>query len=137
MKISQGLLTNILNNGDSNPPNKYTNSYYAIENIININKKKLSKEILLKFDDIKKQFYSLFDVGVMVLERYYYRDNQKLNKYIVISINDDNIRDIKIIDIYIMLEKFFSKIYSLACLISDKYSFEDFIKNDDDKEYLI
>jgi len=126
MKLKLGLLSLILDN--SNTPNKYTRAFLNLKNVFELEEKenfKFDKELIKKFNNIKeknKNFQN--EIPLKIIEKYYILQNDQLDEYIFIRYNGNEIADLRIIDLYVLLEDFFQEIFSLACEIADFYNLE-------------
>ena len=110
---------------------KYSGGYNAIKSIIELeeleNNNKIPQSFFDKFKEIQILSANLNEklhgVPLIVIEQYFLRNSQNLNKYVYIDYNHLNIEFI-VIDLYVILERFFNEIYALAVRIADYYNLE-------------
>lgn len=118
---------------------KYTTCYNTLSSVIDLEKKeeqaKLPKEIFEKFNHLKELSNNLEPklkgIPLLIIEQYFLRNSNKLEKYLYINYKDIEVVDMKVSDLYIVLENFFYEIYNLAVEISDYYSLDVKLKSTD------
>lgn len=127
MKLKLNLLLNVLENPTSS--NKYSKSYLNLKNVMDLEKRGEYKfndtSVIDKFDKIEKSYLDFINkIPLNVVERYFNDNHENPNKHAYLEYNDNELSDIKIMEIYNKLELFFQDCFSLACLIADLYNFE-------------
>lgn len=126
MKLKQGLLYNILDNRDVK--DKYSKSFLSLKNVIDLEQKEnktFDKNIIKKYNNIKDKYDNfLNNIPLNVIETFFYRYSKDLNDYIYIEYHKNEVNDLKVIDIYIMLEDYFKQVFNLACEIANFYNLE-------------
>lgn len=143
-EIKSVLLSNILSS-QGVYHNKYSNAYNSLKSVMELElkekKEKLPKYIFEKYKEIQKLYSSphekLTGVSVLVLEQYFMRNSHDLSSYIFIDYNDKDYGDFKCIELYEILETFFSEVFLLATLVADYYTFEVKLKDGDDEDKQI
>lgn len=134
MKLKQGLLFQILD--CPNIPNKYTKSYLNLKNVFELEKSDnftFDDELIKKFSDITIEFNSFLNkIPLKVIETYFKTNAEKLDDYIYLEYKGNEVSDMKNIDLFMELEMFFDKLFSLACEIANFYNIEIKLKNNKD-----
>lgn len=128
------LLSKIVSQSEGVFQNKYSGAYNVISSIVYLEKKekesnqRLGEEIFKKFDEIENLSNNLNkdlkDVPLLIVEQYFLRNVATFEKFLVINYDERDIVDLKVYDLYLLLENFYKKIYMLAVEISDYYTFE-------------
>jgi len=111
--------------------NKYSIAYNNLSAVIelerNDNKDKLPDTLFKEFETIKQITNNLStetkDIPFLILEQYYFRNYRDLNREIYIEWKNVAF-EMKIKELFLLLEKFFNKIYMLAVKIADYYNLE-------------
>jgi len=144
MNLRLTLLGEIISNNGV-IQNKYSNAYNSLLAVIeleyNDEKDKLPQKLFDEFEEIKQITCNLSpetkDVPFIILEQYYFRNFNDLNREIYIEWRT-NAFEMKIKELFLLLEDFFHKIYMLAVKIADFYNLEFKLKknNKDDNLYL-
>ncbi len=133
MKLKQGLLYMILDN--PNIATKYSKAFLNLKNVIELEKKensKFDKSIIDSFNELSKKYNSFLNkVPLRVVETYFRKYAEDLEYYVYLEYEGNEVSDLKIIDIYIKLEDFFSECFELACKIADFYNLEIKLNKDD------
>ena len=134
-----GLLGLIIDN--INTSNKYSKAFINLKNVFELEENdnfEFTKVFKLKFESIKKKYYN-FDNGIplQVLEKYYFVNHEKLNKFIFIEFGGKELSDVKTIELYLRLENYFNEIFALACEIADFYNLEVKLKSNNKQEDFI
>lgn len=126
MKLKSSLLFMILDNHPS--PNKYSKAFTNISNVIELEESEeftFPQNIMKKFKEVEKKYNNFLQgIPLIVIERYYmdYRDDY--NKYVFLEYHDNELTDVRIIDLFTELEKYYNDIFNLACLIANYYNLE-------------
>ena len=113
---------------------KYTNSYNILKGIITLEEKekgktKLSSDYFNRFKELENSLTNL-DVRIKgfslrVVEEYFFRNRNKLDKYIYMNQGEiESNADLKVIDLFEVLENFFLTVYLMALEIGDMYALE-------------
>jgi len=111
--------------------NKYSVAYNNLSAVIelerNDSKDKLPDTLFEEFEAIKQITNNLSnetkDIPFLILEQYYFRNYRDLNREIYIEWKNVAF-EMKIKELFLLLEKFFNKIYMLAVKIADYYNLE-------------
>jgi len=111
--------------------NKYSMAYNNLSAVIelerNDNKDKLPDTLFKEFETIKQITNNLSNetknIPFLILEQYYFRNYRDLNREIYIEWKNVAF-EMKIKELFLLLEKFFNKIYMLAVKIADYYNLE-------------
>lgn len=127
MKLKLNLLLNVLENPTNS--NKYSKSFLNLKNVIDLEKRSEykfnDKSVDTKYNLLEKKYDNFInDIPLIVVERYFNDNHETPNKHAYLEYNDNELSDIKIMEIYNTLELFFQDCFSLACLIADLYNFE-------------
>ena len=130
------LLSNIIGITGVNPF-KYSTAFNSLNAVIELEKKetknKLPESIFKEFEDIKNRENNLNDdlkgIPLLILEQYFVRNSNNLDKYIYIQYNTIN-KELRVIELYLVLERYFEKMFILASKIADYYNLEIKIKTD-------
>lgn len=117
--------------------NKYSNSFNALKGIIELEGKetinKLPSLFFDEFKSIEKAINNLDvrlpDVPLLIVEQYFFRNAKNLSKFVYIEWGLVK-TDFKVIDLYLILETFFSRIYMLCIGIADYYNLDIKLKNE-------
>ena len=81
--------------------------------------------VIDKFNKIEQTYLKFINgIPLNVVERYFNDNHEHPNKHAYLEYNENELSDIKIMEIYNKLELFFQDCFSLACLIADLYNFE-------------
>lgn len=109
-------------------PFKYSKAYLNLKSVIELEEQdgyKLPNSLLEKFISIQSR-YKLFleEIPLSVIEKFYHKNLDDLNKHIYISYEDKEINEIRIVELFVKLEDYFNEIYSLASLIANFYNIE-------------
>ena len=123
---------------------KYSSNYNTLKAIIELEKKEKEQDMLPKsffdrFDDIKKMTTNLDPkikgFPMLIVQEYFIRNSANLDKYIYMTYGKDleSASELKVMELYEILEDFFFKIYLLAVQISDFYKLEIKLKKDNTK----
>ena len=146
-RLKQTLLSDIIS-GKGIYQHKYSTAYNWIKAVIELEKKekinKIPDRLFNKFKEIEfKTINGLNErfagIPLLILEQYFFRNNNDLNNYIAIefrySISENEEKTIEVTniyctDLYLLLEEFFNEIYFLAIEILDFYSLEIKLKNE-------
>lgn len=112
---------------------KYSKSFINLEAVIDLEKQegfKIPESIQDKFIEIKKKYDSFMaEIPLRVIEKFYYKDESELSKYIFICYDEKEIESIQIIELYMALEEFYKEVFSIASLIANYYNIEIKINN--------
>lgn len=127
MKLKVGLLSLILDN--INTPNKYTKAYLNLKNVFELESKetdfKFTKEQIEKFNELEKSYNSFINgIPLKVVERYYIQHYEDLQKHCYLEFEDNELSDLKIIDLFYKLENYYEEIFEFACNIANYYNLE-------------
>ena len=127
MEIKQRLLHDILNSKGVFY-HKYSNSYNAIKNILELEfeeDREVNKKIKPKFDEITKKYKDFYKgISLIVMEQFFMRNNKDLGKIIPLEFNDNYYGEVAAMELYVMLENFFNEIFKLAVIVANLYSYE-------------
>ena len=138
------LLTKIISS-EGMHPYKYSACFNALKSVIDLENKdkddRLNKVLFDKFKDIEKSITNLDerikDFPLLIVEEYLMRNQGNLDKYIYLTYNNlENTGDIQVMDLYIILEKFFEKMYHLAVEIADYYSLDVKLKSSNENQEI-
>lgn len=110
---------------------KYSNAFNSMKAIIELEEKetknKIPKEFFDEFKSIEEHTLNLHekltDVPLLVVEQYFLRNAKNLNKYVYVEFMKKNV-EFKVVDLYLILEEFFIRLYLLAVQIADFYNLE-------------
>lgn len=126
MKLKINLLISILENTPT--PNKYTKAYLNLVNVHKLEKEDgfdFPENIENKILNVTSKYESfLNNIPLQVVERYYNEYKQEINKYVFLEFNEKELSEMKIIDLYLLLEDFFSEVFEVACQIANYYNLE-------------
>jgi hypothetical protein len=127
MKLKLNLLIPILENVSSS--NRYSKAYLNLKNVISLENradyKFKDQEVYTKFQNLEKKFNNfLCDIPLIVVEKYFNDNKEDHNKFIYLEYKDEELTDLKIMELYNELETYFQECFTLACLIADLYNFE-------------
>jgi len=113
---------------------KYTNSYNILKGIITLEEKekgktKLSSDYFNRFKELEDSLTNLDErikgFSLRVVEEYFFRNRNRLDKYIYMNQGEiESNADLKVIDLFEVLENFFLKVYLMALEIGDMYALE-------------
>jgi len=125
--------------------NKYSQGLNNLRAVIELEKDevkdKLPEDIFREFENIKAKSFNLSSdlkgVPLLIIEQYYLRNHRDLSAEIYIEWKDLSL-DMKIKELYLILEEFYYLIYILAVKISDYYQLEFKLKKsrDSSSEYI-
>ena len=138
MKLKNNLLIDILDNRVG--ANKYSKSFLNLKNVLDLEEKAKykfkDKSVYTKFNKLKFKFYGFINgVPLVVVERYFNDNKENINKFVYLEFQDNEVSDLKIMELFNLLEEFYQECFSLACLIADLYNFEvKFNDNDSSDE---
>lgn len=136
-EIRKILLSKILSM-EGTTPSKYSTAFNTLKSIINIelkerSKERLPEEIFIKFRNIEESSTKLDEnlqgFPLLIIEEYFFRNIDSLDKFIYLAYNKLEYAEYKVINIYEILEQFFQQIYFLAVEIADFYSIEIKLKS--------
>jgi len=126
MKLKNSLLLDIITSQEI--PNKYSKGFLNLLTIFKLEEQegfKLPDYIINKFKKLEQKFISFYNnIPLRVIEKYYIKYMLDYNKYVYIEYNGFEIDNLKVIDIYLLLEQFFDDLYLIASLIASYYSLE-------------
>lgn len=121
---------------------KYTNSYNILKGIITLEEKekgktKLSDDYFNRFKELESTLKDLDErisgFSLRVVEEYFFRNRNRLDKYIYMCQGEiESNSDLKVIDLFEILEDFFLKVYLMALEIGDMYALEIKLKKAND-----
>lgn len=127
IEIKQRLLHDILNSKGVFY-HKYTNSYHAMRNILDLEfkeDKEVNKKIKPIFDKITNKYVDFYKgISLTIMEQFFMRNNKDLGRFIPIEFNDEDYGEISAMNLYVMLEDFFNEIFNLAVMVANLYSYE-------------
>lgn len=137
-KLRLSLLSNILG-GRGVYENKYTLGYNSLKAVIELElkekKDRLPKHIFDRFNNIQENLSNvnekLVGVPIIILEQYFLRNTKSLNRYVYIMHEDIEI-EIKVIEIYTILENWYFHLFLIASEIADYYNLEIKLKKEKD-----
>jgi len=109
--------------------NRYTKAFLNVENVMALEEKdkafQFPQNVLDSFKELKKKYDSfLAGIPLIIIERYYFEHAQDMNKYVYLEYDDNELDELKIIELYSILEDFHNKVFELACEIADLYNLE-------------
>lgn len=127
MRLKLNLLIPILDN--SSGINKYSRAFINLKNVLDLEDrakyKFKDKNVYSKFKELEKKYNDFINkIPLIVIERYYNDNRENTKKFINFEYQENEISDIRIMELYNSLEIFYSDAFSLACLIADLYNFE-------------
>lgn len=126
MKLKLSLLMSILEN--HNHPNKYSKAFLNLKNVFELEKEEkfeFPKKILTKFDKISEKYESFMsNIPLLVIERYHLDNISDTKKFVYLEFEKNELTDIKIIDLYLALEGFYSEMFNLGCTLASYYNLE-------------
>lgn len=127
MKLKSNLMFMILENRQSD--NRYSKSFLNLQNVIELEESdqsfKLPKELLVKYNYLKSKYNKfLSDIPLIVIERYYNENKENMNKFVFLEFDNKELTDIKISELFLELEIFFTKIFNLTCILANYYNLE-------------
>ena len=127
MKLKLNLLLNVLENPSSS--NKYSKSFLNIKNVIDLEKRAEysfnDNSVKNKFEELEKKYSNFLNgIPLVVIERYFNDNKDNPNKHAYLEYKNNELGEIKIMELYNLLELYFEECFSLACLIADLYNFE-------------
>ena len=138
-KLRQVLLNKIIST-EGVFQHKYTMAYNTLIAVMKIEEKEKAKDRLPSsfFDKVKgiQSRYSNIDgivsgVPLLILEQYFFLNSKDLGKFLWFEYNKIEI-ELKIYELYLMLESFFIEIFEIACEIMDYYNIEMKLKSNKD-----
>lgn len=110
--------------------NKYSIAFNSLKAIIELESKethdKIPDSLFKLFDDIllkKDNLINDKNIPLLILEQYYVRNVNNLNKELYIEYNNINFT-MRVSTLYVILEEFYNTLYSLAITIADYYNLE-------------
>jgi hypothetical protein len=126
MKLKASLLYMILENPQIT--NRYSRSYENLKNVIDLELKEspsMKEDIVYKkFKKLQNQYNSFYhEIPLKIVEKYYFKYREKLNHYVFIEYKKKDF-NIKIIDLYFLLENFFLEVFECACMLANQYNLE-------------
>jgi hypothetical protein len=139
VKLKLSLLSLILDN--PNIGNKYSKCFLNLKNVFELEQNEefeFSEKFIKSFEELEKKFNSFHNgIPLSIIEKYYIAKVNELDEYVYIEYNEKELT-LRIIDLYVLLEQYFSEIFSLACEIADYYNLEVKINSgtQKDKEFL-
>ena len=131
MRLKQSLL--LMNLENINTDNKYSKAFLNLENVKKLEDKEKTifpLEIQTKFRKLKEKFDNfLGGIPLKVVERYYIQHMTDMNHYCYFEYNGKELEDIKIVDLFILLERFYEEVFELSCEIANYYNLEIKLNN--------
>lgn len=115
---------------DSPPTmNKYSKSFLNLKNVLDLEKRNnytfKDDSVYTKYNYLEKKYSNFLNkIPLVVIERYFNDHKEDHNKFIYLEYIEEELTDLKIMELYQKLELFFEDCFSLACLIADLYNFE-------------
>lgn len=108
---------------------KYTKSYRNLINLASLEEKASGTKFMSKFSkrilELEKEQENFHNgVPLAIFEQYFFRNNDNVEKYVYIEYKGMDKGEIKVIEMFEILEKFFDKIFAVAMEIADYYSYE-------------
>lgn len=126
MKLKGSLMASILDNYPT--PNKYSRAYLNLRNVFDLESNsgfKFEKHMVESMKKIENKYNKFLNgIPLVVIERYYIDHKENYNKYIFLEYGELELSDIRIMDLFTELEKFYSMIFELTCKIADYYNLE-------------
>lgn len=123
MKLKTTMLITILQNVDAS--NKYSKSFLNLKNVIELDKEDIKKDYVKKFNKIEKEYNKfLNNIPLSVIEKYLSLFKGDLNDFCYILYDGFEISGYTAIELYNLLEMFYSKLFFLASKIANYYNLE-------------
>jgi hypothetical protein len=137
LRLKENLLIDILN------PHqifmKYSKSLLDLKTLMSIELKenfKFPKEILDLYNDIISVENDFINgIPLRIIEKYYFMKAEKLNSFVNIEYNNFQI-NMRISELYVILEEFYSKLYLIASLIGNYYNIEIKVNTESNNEFI-
>lgn len=124
-KLRLNLLIDILNPMDVN---KYSKSLLNIKTIFYVEEKEkfvFPQNILdLYAEVIEKEDNFLNNIPLLIVEKQYYRKSDNINGYVSIYMENQRELNIPVSELFILLEKYYAKMFLLASLLANYYNLE-------------
>lgn len=135
MKLKSSLLYIILENQAVS--NKYSKSFLNLKNVIELELNegfKLNDLILDEFEKLEMLYNNFINqIPLIIVERYYNDNKENYNKFVYLEFNEKELTDLKIIELFKLLEDYHERIFNLAVKIADLYNLEIKIGNENNK----
>lgn len=140
-KIRLTLLGNIIGNSGVYQ-HKYSTGFNSLKSIMKLESKETQNKLPLEmFDRFKELEDNLTNINpkvkgipLLVLEQYFLRNTNNLNNWVYIEYGKKG-TDLRIVDLYLMLETWFSELYLLASEIADYYNYEVKMKSSSEEDF--
>jgi len=121
-----------------NPSNKYSKSLLNLKTIVELEEKekfKIPENVLLKIEDLKKKEDEFIEgIPLNIIEHYFSQKSSNFNSYINCMFKDKEI-NIKVNELYILLEDFYKEIFLVASLLATYYNLEIKITGESNDDY--
>lgn len=126
-------MTEILQMSNNQSTKKYTKSMLNLKTLIDLEKMskfKLNGDNLKEYEELLQLELSFIGgIPLKVIEIHFYNNANNLNSYPYIEYEDVDIDNVRAIDMYILLEEFFERIFGLVTIVADLYNLEIKINN--------
>jgi len=133
MRLKESLMTEILQMSNNQSTKKYTKSMLNLKTLIDLEKMskfKLNGDNLKEYEELLQLELSFIGgIPLKVIEIHFYNNANNLNSYPYIEYEDVDIDNVRAIDMYILLEEFFERIFGLVTIVADLYNLEIKINN--------
>jgi len=124
MKLKEQLIFEIMTI-DNFLSDKYSKSYINLKTLFEI-EDDIDKDLKKQFNQIEAEYLDFLDgFPLEIIEIYYYRNKEYLNKYLNINYkNLESYAKYRVSDVYMKLELFYNRIFLIASKIANLYNLE-------------
>ena len=135
LKLKENLFIEIFS---PNPANKYSKSLLNLKTIVELEEKekfKIPENVLLKIEELKKKEHDFINkIPLNIIEHYFTQKSSNFNSYINCMFKENEI-NMKVNEVYILLEDFYKEIFFVASLLATYYNLEIKITGESNNDY--
>lgn len=132
MKLKSTLLTQVLDNIPT--PNKYSSAFINIKNVFELENQDnftFPESITTSFKKLENKFNCFINnIPLIIIERYYNDYKSEYNQYVFLEYEENELSDLRVIDLFYLLEQFYQECFSLASFMLNYYNLEVKLNND-------
>lgn len=127
MKLKLNLLIPILENTPS--ASKYSKAFLNLKNVFRLEERNNytfeDPLVYEEFKQLEKKYNNFIsNIPLVVIERYFNDKKEDVNKHAFLIYQENELSEIRIMELFKMLEDFYADCFQLASIIADLYNIE-------------